>query len=113
MSSEQRRPPRRRVNQHDPPVLGVVPSLDEASRLHPVDDAGHARDRDVEGLGEAAHRHRALGLEERQNVEVGHAHRALVQALNAATNSRGFQDVSSSMTSATSGRASGGVGGSG
>ena len=39
-------------------------ALDEAALLHPVDDAGRARDRDVERVGEPPHRQRAVGLED-------------------------------------------------
>lgn len=45
--------PVRRVNEHDPPIIGIVLALDEAPLFHPIDDSGCARDRHVEGLGEA------------------------------------------------------------
>ena len=64
------------VDADDPPVRLAVAPLDEAALLHPVDDPGRAGDRDVERLGELAHRQRALGLEDRQDVEVDEAERA-------------------------------------
>ena len=90
-----------RVDEDDPPVRRVVAALDEAALLHPVDDAGRAGDRDVERLGEPAHRQRALGLEDRQDVEVDEAERAAQPAPEQPMRSRGFQAVSSSTTASS------------
>src|SRR6185295_8495102 len=62
-------------------VLAVAPPLNQASGFHPVDDAGDACDGDVELLGESAHGHRAGGLQERKDVEVDEADRALMPLL--------------------------------
>ena len=56
--------------------LVVAAALDEAALLHPVDDAGGARLGHVERLGEAAHRERAVDVEDGQDVEVDEAERA-------------------------------------
>ena len=56
-----------------PAVDRVAPPLHEAAPLHPVDDAGGAGLRDIEGLGDAAHRQRAVDLEDRQDVEMDEA----------------------------------------
>src|SRR5439155_11862026 len=60
-------------HEHDPAVVGDPDPLDEAALLEPVDDARRVRERDVEHVGEAAHRHLAMALEHRHDVEVGEA----------------------------------------
>jgi hypothetical protein len=58
------------VDEDDPPIVGAVPAFDQSARVHPVDDPGHARDRDVELLRQLPHRQRAVRLEDGQDVEV-------------------------------------------
>ena len=69
------------MDDDDPAVGRVMAAGDEAAALHPADDAGHARDRDVEGLRELAHRARPGLLEDRDDVEVDEAQRAALPAL--------------------------------
>ncbi len=61
---------RRRADHHHPPIAAAVPALDEAAVFHAADDAGGAGDRDVERVGELAHRHLAVHLELGDDVEV-------------------------------------------
>ena len=61
------------VDLDDPAVSATVPSLDQAALLHAIHDAGHARDRDVEGLRKVAHRIRPVSVEEGQHVQVDEA----------------------------------------
>jgi len=53
--------------------VGIVEQCEPA--LHPIDDPRRACDGHVERLGEAAHGHRPLGVEEDQHVEVHEAER--------------------------------------
>ena len=62
---------------HDTPV--IVPAstaLHEAAVLHAADDAGRARDRDAERVGEVAHRQGAAHLELRDDVQMDQGERA-------------------------------------
>ena len=68
------------MHEDDAPVVRIVATFHESPVDHPVHDPGHARDRDIELLGEAAHRQRSLGLEQRQDVEVDQAERTLLPA---------------------------------
>ena len=52
---------------------GRAIALDEAALLHPVDEPGGVRERDVEQVGQPAHRHLAVVLEQVHDVELGHA----------------------------------------
>ena len=72
------------MDQHDPTILVLVPSLDEAALLHPVDDPGHARHGDVERLGQVAHGVRAVRVEHGEHVQVNEAERAVVPAAKGA-----------------------------
>jgi hypothetical protein len=65
----------RRMDEDDPPILWLAPSLDQAALLHPIDDPGRARHRHIERLGQLAHRERAVGLEDRENVQVDETQR--------------------------------------
>ena len=67
----------RRGADHDQPaVVLVAQPLDQAVADHPVDDAGHVGQRGVELVGQPAHRHRAVGGQQEQHVQVGVADRA-------------------------------------
>ncbi len=70
----------RRLDQDEAPIVGDADALDEVVRLHPVDEPCRVRHRDAEELGEAAHRHRTVVLEEPQDVELAHADLALDEA---------------------------------
>ena len=52
-----------------PVVLGTSP-LDETSLDHSLDDPGHVGQRNVELIGQPAHRHRAAAHEHVQHVQV-------------------------------------------
>lgn len=69
-----------RLDEDDPTVVRVVAALDQVAGFHPVDDARGARNADVERFREVAHRQRTFRLEEREDVQVGQAERALVPA---------------------------------
>ena len=73
-------PLRRDADEDDAPVVGHADALDEPSLLHPVDDPGGVAERDVEQLGEPAHRQVAVVLEQPHDVHVGHAHAGLDEA---------------------------------
>ena len=76
-------------------------ALDEAALLHPADDPGRARDRHVERVGELRHRQRAVRLEDRQDVEMDQAERALEPRPEHAASARcGLHDVISPTSSA-------------
>ena len=60
-------------DQDDPAVLGDAGPFDEAALLDPVDETGRVRQRDVEHVGQTAHRHLAAPLERVQDVELSHA----------------------------------------
>ena len=81
-------------------------ALDEAALLHPVDDPGRARDRDVERLREPAHRQRPVRLEDRQDVEVDEAERALQPRAEHAASARAGSTRSSRRRSAWTHRGS-------
>jgi len=58
------------VNQDHPTVIRVTATFDHPTSRHPADDPGCAGDRDIERCREATHRHRAIDLDQRQDVEV-------------------------------------------
>ena len=64
---------RRDPDEHDPPVLRDPRPLDEPAFLDAIDQTGGIRQRDVEHVGEPAHRHLAFALEGEEDVELGHA----------------------------------------
>ena len=49
-------------DEHDPAVARDADAFDEPSLLDPVDQTGRVRQRDVEHLGQPAHRHLAVAL---------------------------------------------------
>jgi hypothetical protein len=57
----------------DAPVLVVAEPMDEAALLHPIDEPRRVRERHVQRVRDAAHRHRPVSLEHRHDVEVRHA----------------------------------------
>src|SRR5438067_1053988 len=65
------------------PIRVVSLPLHEAAFLHAADDAGRAGDGDVERLGQAAHWQGPRRAQLRQDVHVGHAHRAADQVVEA------------------------------
>src|SRR5207249_1692016 len=71
----------RGLHEDDAAILRIASPFDEAASLHPIDDPGDARNRDVQRVREMAHRHRPGRLEERQHVEMDQADGALVPAL--------------------------------
>src|SRR5436190_138907 len=73
----------RGADEHDPPVLRDADTLDESALLHPVDEAGRVAERDIQEIGEPAHRDVPVMLEKPQNVEVGHADAGLDHAAGA------------------------------
>ena len=60
-------------DEDDPAVVRDADPLDETALLHPVDEPGGVRQRDVEELGEAAHRELAGLFEAPHDVEMRHA----------------------------------------
>ncbi len=64
---------RRDLDEDDTAVFWDARPLDEAALLDPVDEAGGIRQRHVEHLGEAAHRHLPVPLERVEDVELRHA----------------------------------------
>jgi len=73
-----------RLDEHDPPVAGAMPAHDEAVPLHPVDDAGCARHRNVQFVRQDAHRLRSLRLQGAEDAEMDQAQRTLMPALEGA-----------------------------
>lgn len=71
--TEHRAPSFQEMDLHESAIVGRVTSLDQPTPLHPLDDAGRARVRHVEAVGELAHRQRTLSLENRKHVEVDEA----------------------------------------
>ena len=61
------------THEHDPPVARDADALHESALLHAVDDPGRAGHRGVDDLRQAPHRHRLVVVEQRQDVEMGHA----------------------------------------
>ena len=68
---------RRRLDEDEATVVGDARTLDEPMLLHAIDDPRRVRERDPDELGQPAHRHRAVVLEQPQDVELAHAHMAL------------------------------------
>jgi hypothetical protein len=64
-------------------IVGHAHALDEAPLLHPVHDPRGVAERDVEELGEAAHREVTVMLEQPHHVHVRHAHAGLHQTARA------------------------------
>jgi hypothetical protein len=71
---------RGRLDEHEPTIVGHARALDEPVLLHPIDDPGRIRDGHADELCEAAHRHRAVVLEQPQDMQLAHAHVALDEA---------------------------------
>ena len=63
------------MDEHDTPIGAVMAAFDQAALLHAIDDPGHARHRDLKGVGEVAHRIGSICIEQRQHVEVNEADR--------------------------------------
>jgi hypothetical protein len=60
-------------NEHDPAVARDADAFHEPSLLDAIDEAGRGRQRDVEHLGQAAHRELAVTLEHVHHMELRHA----------------------------------------
>ncbi len=72
-------------DEDDASVRGDAVALHEASLLHPIDDASGAGDRDIQHLGQVAHRHLAVAVEQVHDVELGHADALAEEAFAADT----------------------------
>ena len=70
-------------DEDDAAIVRHADPLDEASLLHPVDDAGRVAERHVEQLRQAAHRQVAVVLEQPHDVHMGHADPGLDEATGA------------------------------
>ena len=60
-------------NQHDPAVARDADAFHEPTFLDAIDKAGRGRQRDVEHLGQAAHRELTMTLEHVHHMELRHA----------------------------------------
>ena len=60
-------------DEDDPAIARDADPFDEPALLDAIDEAGRGRERDVEHVGEAAHRQLAVALEQVHDVELGHA----------------------------------------
>ena len=69
------------LDDDDTPIASVADPLHESALLHPVDDRGRIRQRNVAKIGETAHRQRPEGGKAHEDMELARADRLLAQPL--------------------------------